>query len=299
MPGRTRPTRATELTAGRAAGPRPSGGGSAARTRRLLVVGLLCAATLPGCGGRAPAPHVGYQRHSAEKTYGDCSGPRDSDRCTRIRLRWPTVTSAPTPAGADSIRAFVRALLCKPYDGGAPLPNEDSVMVGFIDAFRAFASRVPGGPTSSWQFERRIEPLGDTLGVASLAITEEAFLGGAHPNSTTAFANFDVASGRMLRLSDLLLDSGREQLDQVGERAFRRVRKLSAGIDLNAAGFWFERGEFKLNENFAVTPTGMLFFFNAYEVGPYSFGATSLRLPWAEVMPLIRTDGPLAGHGGR
>jgi hypothetical protein len=207
------------------------------------------------------------------------------------------VAAAPSPAGADSINAFVRSRLCQSYDGGTQLPNEDSVMVAFIDVYRAFASSAPGGPGSPWDFERRIEPLGDTLGVASLAVTEQAFLGGAHPNSTTLFANFDLATGRMLRRSDLLLDSGREQLDRVGERAFRRVRKLAPGADLNAAGFWFEGGRFKLNENFAVTPTGLLFFFNAYEIGPYVFGATSISLPWAEVMPLIRTDGPLAGHG--
>jgi hypothetical protein len=273
---------------------------SAGRPARLSIVpaAAALALVLAGCGGRSLAPHVRYQTRTAQKTYGDCTRP-GSDRCTRIRLRWPVVAGAPTAAVADSVNAFVRSRLLQPYDGGAPLPNEDSVTAGFIEAYRTFVSSAPGVPSSGWSFSRRIEPLGDTLGVVSLAVTEEAFLGGAHPNSTTAFASFDAVSGRALKLSDLILDSGREQLDQVGERAFRRVRKIAPGIDLNAAGFWFDRGEFRLNENFAVTRTGMLFFFNAYEVAPYSFGATSLSLPWAEVMPLIRTDGPLAGHGGR
>lgn len=269
---------------------------SAGRRARLALVAAL--ALVLGCGGPTSAPHIRYRTRTAQKTYGDCTRP-GSDRCTRIRLRWPVVAGAPTAAVADSVNAFVRSRLLAPYDGGAPLPNEDSVTAGFIEAYRTFVSSAPGVPSSGWSFSRRIEPLGDTLGVVSLAVTEEAFLGGAHPNSTTSFANFDAGSGRALKLSDLILDSGREQLDQVGERAFRRVRKIAPGIDLNAAGFWFDRGEFRLNENFAVTRTGMLFFFNAYEVGPYSFGATSLSLPWAEVMPLIRTDGPLAGHGGR
>lgn len=270
----------------------------ARRAAALLgIAGLLALVGCEGRGGRVA--HLRYRTSTAEKTYGNCTGGRDSDQCTRIRLRWPAIAWAPSPAGADSIRAFVRARMLQPYDGGAPLANEDSVMAGFIDAYRSFASSVPGGPSAAWQFERRIEPLGDTLGVASFAVTEDAFLGGAHPNSTTSLANFDVSTGRMLKLSDLILDSGRDQLDAAGERAFRRVRKVAPGIDLNAAGFWFDRGEFKLNDNFAVTPTGMLFFFNAYEVAPYSFGATSISLPWSEVMPLIRTDGPLAGHGGR
>jgi hypothetical protein len=266
----------------------------AVSTRGLL--GLMLAASLAGCGRAAPV-RIRYVFHHALKTYGDCT--QGHDRCTRITLRWPTVATGRSPAGADSITAFVRSRLCQSYDGSTQLPNEDSVMVGFIEVYRAFASSAPGGPSSPWDFERRIEPLGDTLGVASLAVTEQAFLGGAHPNSTTLFANFDLASGRMLKRSDLLLDSGREQLDRIGERAFRRVRKLARDADLNAAGFWFEGGRFKLNENFAVTPTGLLFFFNPYEIGPYVFGATSITLPWADVMPLVRTDGPLWVKGRR
>jgi hypothetical protein len=134
--------------------------------------------------------------------------------------------------------------------------------------------------------------------VASLAVTEAGFLGGAHPNSTTRFASFDVRSGRTLTRWDLLREDARDSLDAAGERAFRRVRKLAPDADLAAAGFWFEGGRFKLNENFAVSPTGLLFFFNPYEVAPYALGATSLSLPWAEVMPFVRPEGPLAGRGG-
>jgi len=278
------------MSTGRLASHRAPGGARA-------LACILFAASLAGCSRGAAPARLRYVLHHSIKTYGDCT--RGRDQCTRIELRWPVIAAAPTPAGADSINAFIRSRLFQSYDGSTALANEDSVTAGFIEVYRAFASSAPGGPSTPWQFERRIEPLGDTLGVASLAVTEEAFLGGAHPNSTTLFANFDITSGRILTRSDLLLDSGREQLDRIGERAFRRVRKLAPDADLNAAGFWFEGGRFKLNENFAVTTTGMLFFFNPYEIGPYSFGATSLSLPWSEVMPLIRTDGLLAGRRGR
>lgn len=289
------------MSAGRHASHRAPGGAPrpawprAARSAAILL-GALLAASLAGCGRRAGPPRVSYVLHHSIKTYGDCTHGRE--QCTRITLGWPVIAAAPTPAGADSINAFVRAALCQPYDGGAPLASEDSVTAGFIEAYREFVASTAGAPATAWQFERRIEPLGDTLGVASLAVTETGFLGGAHPNSTTRFANFDVRTGRMLTRSDLLLDSGREQLDRIGERSFRRVRHLAPNADLGAAGFWFENGRFKLNENFAVTPGGLLFFFNDYEIAPHSFGATSIALPWADVMPLVRTDGPL-WQGGR
>lgn len=252
---------------------------------------------LAGCGGReAPRPpepaRLRYVAEHGQKTYGNCTG---RDDCTRIKLRWPIFTTAPGSQAVDSLNQFVRVTLLRPYDGGAILPSEDSVMVGFIDAYLAFARSVPGGPTGAWQFERRIEVMGDTLGVASLAVTEEGFLGGAHPNSTTRFASFDQTSGRRLRRWDLFREGARDSLDAAGERAFRRVRKLAHDADLGAAGFWFEGGRFRLNDNIAVTATGLLCFFNSYEVAPYALGATSISMPWAEVMPLARPDGPLAG----
>ena len=298
MPGRTRPTaRRTEMAAGHAGAARLPGHRRAVAARACLI--LAGAGLVAGCGvGRAPArPPIRYVRQSAEKTYGDCAA--GNDRCTRIMLRWPLIAVAPIPAAAESIGAFIRSTLLQPYDGGAPLANEDSVMAGFIEAYRAFAAGSWGGPSIPWWFERRIEALGETLGVASLAITERGFLGGAHPNSTTRFANFDVERGRLLRRSDLLREAARARLDTLGERAFRRVRRIPHQMDLNAAGFWFKDGRFRLNDNVAVTPTGLLFFFNAYEIGPYALGATEVSLPWAEVRDLVRPEGPLARNGGR
>jgi hypothetical protein len=265
----------------------------------VSLAALALAGLIAGCGrATAPAPtRVSYLRHHSTKTYGDCTA--GLDRCTRITLRWPMATAAPTEAARESINAFVRATLFPPYDGGAPLANEDTVMLGFIEAYRGFAATAPGGATHPWWFERRIEPLGDTLGVTSLAVSERSFLGGAHPNSTTRFTNIDTGTGRTLRFADLLMESARDSLDALGERAFRRVRKLPPEADLAAEGFWFEPGGFRLNDNLAVTPTGILFFFNDYEIAPHALGATQISLPWDEVAPYVRADGPLGRHGRR
>ena len=277
-----------------------TGRGVGPGVRAALIAAALGVAIM-GCGGRkaAQTPETGRLRFVAEhaqKTYGDCTGSRD--QCTRVRLRWMLFLTAPGPAAVDSLNQFVRVALLKAHDREVLLPTEDSVMTVFIDAYRRFAGSAPGGASHPWSLERRIELMGDTLGVASLSVTETSFLGGAHPNSNTKFASFDVSSGRALRLWDLLRGDARDSLDAAGERAFRRVRKLPPEADLKAAGFSFEGGRFRLNENFAVTATGLLFFFNDYEIGPHSLGATSLSLPWAEVMPLVRADGPLAGRGG-
>ncbi len=264
-----------------------------------VLAGSGLAGFIAGCGGSVPPPseRVRYVTHRAEKSFGDCAG--GGARCTRIKLRWPEVLDAPGPAVKESLAAFIRDALLQPYDEGTLLPNPDSVMARFIGAYRSFVAESLSIPTVPWKFERTIAVLGDTLGVASLAVREWSFLGGAHPNSTTRFTNFDVESGRVLRRSDLLREDARDQLDSLGERVFRRVRRLRPDTDLSAAGFWFKGGRFQLNDNMAVTRTGLRFFFNEYEIGPHALGATELSLPWADVQNFVRRDRPLQRRAGR
>jgi hypothetical protein len=246
-----------------------------------------------GCGGGAPPPRVSFVRHQTEDTYGDCL---DEPGCTRITLRWVELTAAPTGAARDSITRFVRDALLKPYEGGEPFASVDSVMAEFLAAWRTSAAQFPDGAIP-WRYERRIEVLGDTLGVLSLAVSEAGFTGGAHPANEVRFTMFDTHAGRRLRLADLMRDGTRDSLDAIGERAFRRVRRLPADRPINDAGFWFEGGAFRVNDNVAVTRDGLLFYFNDYEVAPHALGSTQFVLPWRDVRPLVRPDGPLGSRG--
>jgi len=270
-------------------------------TLRKLALGVIAMGALAqlvsGCGPRQPPPaRIRYVTHRAEKSFGDCGG--GGAQCTRIKLRWPEVLEAPNTAVKESLSVFIRTCLLQPYDGGAPLTSADSVMARFIAAYRAFVAESLSIPTVPWKFERTIALLGDTLGVASAAVTEWSFLGGAHPNSTTRLANFEIASGHALRPSDLLLGTARAQLDSLGEQAFRRVRRLPPGADLGTAGFMFKTGRFQLNDNMAVTRTGLIFFFNEYEIGPHALGATEIALPWSEVRDYVRIERPLGPRAG-
>ena len=262
----------------------------------VLAAGAL-AGLVSGCGTAQPRlERIRYVTHRAEKSYGDCGG--GGADCTRIKLRWPEVLDAPTSAVKESLAAFIRASLLQPYDGGAALPSTDSVMSRFVGAYRAFVAESLSIPTVPWKYERTIALLGDTLGVASVAVTEWSFLGGAHPNATTRLWNFDMATGRSLRPSDLLLGTARARLDSLGEQAFRRVRKLPSDADLSAAGFMFKTGRFQLNDNMAVTRSGLLFFFNEYEIGPHALGATEIALPWDDVRDYVRVERPLGSRAG-
>jgi hypothetical protein len=57
-------------------------------------------------------------------------------------------------------------------------------------------------------------------------------------------------------------------------------------------GWDFEPGKFKINNNFIIQKRGLLFQFNAYEIGTY-LTRPSVFIPYAQIKDLIKEDGIL------
>ncbi len=167
----------------------------------------------------------------------------------------------------------------------------------FLSGYREFAEDFPE-QSSQWVMTRKIEAIHNALGVFSLEFTETSYTGGAHPNTSVTLASFDTRTGLRITLDDLFVDPYGDALQEIAERAFRAERNLSETEDLSSAGFWFEDGTFRLNDNFAVVPDGLKFHFNSYEVGPYSMGPTSIVLARNSLAALVRPDGGLAATPG-
>jgi hypothetical protein len=126
--------------------------------------------------------------------------------------------------------------------------------------------------------------------VLCISVGAFEFAGGAHPNSWVGYLNFDLRTGKALKLADLLVPGGKAKLDRIGERLFLGENSEADGEPLE----WdFEPGNFKLNENFAISTGGLLFTFNPYEIGPYVMGAPQVFIPYKEMDALINKNGLL------
>jgi hypothetical protein len=108
-------------------------------------------------------------------------------------------------------------------------------------------------------------------------------VGAAHPYSGSI--NFDLITGNQIALDDLLISDCQNKLNQIGEKLFIETN----GDD----GWFFEKGKFKVNNNFAIKPDGLLFSFNPYEIGAYAFGAPKVFFPYSIIKDLIKPDGVL------
>ncbi len=153
-----------------------------------------------------------------------------------------------------------------------------------------FAEMRKEGMSSEWGFESATEVTHNTPRFIGLATSGWTFLGGAHGMSTTVLYNFGYVDGKPKRLTIH---------DVVHREGFRELKliMLAKAMKLEGAD-WINNGDvndFTENQmnNFRVDGQGLVFEFDAYELGSYASGPQSIGVTWAELKPLMRANGPL------
>jgi hypothetical protein len=114
----------------------------------------------------------------------------------------------------------------------------------------------------------------------SVMLRESGYDGGAaHGYYGFYMLHFDRQSGHRFKLADLIPEAYHTTLNSIAERLF---------LEQNGEeGWFFERGSFTVNENFEIRHDGLTFYYNIYEVGPYSAGATEVFIPYSEIAAMI------------
>ncbi|MFD2146566.1 DUF3298 and DUF4163 domain-containing protein [Mucilaginibacter antarcticus] len=123
--------------------------------------------------------------------------------------------------------------------------------------------------------------------LTTLELSGYSYQGGAHGGSTTAFINWDTKANNDIRLKDVLIAGYRDSLTAIAETIFRQQEKLTPTASL-ANDYFFKDAKFTLNENFVITPVGLKFLYNQYEIKPYAAGQTIVLIPYANIKSLLK-----------
>ncbi|RZA02386.1 MAG: DUF3298 domain-containing protein [Sphingobacteriaceae bacterium] len=115
------------------------------------------------------------------------------------------------------------------------------------------------------------------------------FQGGAHGGNYTFFINWDTKADKNLTLEDILINGYKPKLTQIADTIFRQQEKLADTSSL-AKDYFFKDDKFKLNRNFSVTPLGLKFVYNIYEIKPYAAGCTELLIPYSKIKSLLKPN---------
>lgn len=122
----------------------------------------------------------------------------------------------------------------------------------------------------------------------TVELSGDIFTGGAHGGTATGFLNWNTKSGQVIKLKDLLKDNYDTTLTAVGEKVFRKQEHLADTASLRE--YFFAHEKFVLNQNFIITPAGLRFVYNEYEIKPYAAGQTSLLIPYSLIKNLLKPN---------
>jgi len=128
--------------------------------------------------------------------------------------------------------------------------------------------------------------------LVSLVFTFDTFTGGAHPNHARIALLFDLATGRALRLADVLSEP-KEAVAQIAtmcraqleEQATKEGWELFDNADVAAV--------VDAAENWAVDKDGVEILFDPYSIAAYVVGMRECRLTYADVKQWLKPGGPL------
>lgn len=122
----------------------------------------------------------------------------------------------------------------------------------------------------------------------SLSLSMYNYTGGAHPNSSLIYVNYDIFSKKIIKLSDLINPNMMARLTYIAGTIFRKQEGLSPTEPLE--NYFFENQKFSLNSNFLITKKGLLFFYNPYEIRSYAEGPMELMVPYSAISTLFRIN---------
>jgi hypothetical protein len=125
--------------------------------------------------------------------------------------------------------------------------------------------------------------------LTTLQISGYSFQGGAHGATSVQFINWNTKTNKNLLLCNILINGYEADLVKTGEAVFRKNEKLSDTASLTG-NYFFKNNKFTLSNNFLITPLGIRFLYNEYEIKPYAAGQTNIFIPYTQIKSLLRPN---------
>ncbi len=237
-----------------------------------------------------PRGGASVQWRNSEKTYE----PNEQTLC-EFGARWPEVVAGNgvSTAVAQRVNQQLKTIV---FEGKDPVKIKDEYIAGCQQELRDLEKE--GLPTEDFggAYRRMLwYTVGLTVnesGYLGLVVHQSTYSGGAHGLTGRVGVLFDLRTGNRLLLRDLVstesLDAfWRKQLrtllanyrDELFEETYADLESQATNKRLVASSTALAL--YGAKDNFFVTPGGVTFFYQQYEVAPYAVGLPEARIPFA------------------
>jgi hypothetical protein len=183
--------------------------------------------------------------------------------------------------GAFSLRFHKAILLSLDHESDTIPLSMDTLVSRFFQRFVQTYQNNEAGYFKSWLVETQDTVFGVSSQAVCVGITAECYTEGSQPDHITHIENFDPITGKTIEVSKIITDI--PALQQLCEQKFKQV-------EADAFQKGFQLTDFKLPENIGITPKGLLFHYNIYEVGGRGLGDTQFLIPYNELKEVVNLN---------
>ncbi len=131
-------------------------------------------------------------------------------------------------------------------------------------------------------------------GVLVCQIDTYDYTGGAHGSYASTFINFDLLTGKQIRLVDLFKDGYEKELTKLLLSKLEKQNKVTSEAELEEIGYFITE-PLSPTENFYLNDDGFTFYYNVYEIAPYVMGPTKIEISFSDVESLMKDENPASG----
>ncbi|MBC7401442.1 MAG: DUF3298 domain-containing protein [Mucilaginibacter sp.] len=224
---------------------------------------------------------LAYTYNTIKERATDCGNKPDSG-CTGVKITYPLFKEQANLNDTVSLKLIN---LFGADESGIELKE---YVAHFLSAYTAFKKRDKRSKLF-FTLDSHARILRQDSNLTTLEISGYTFRGGAHGSSITTFINWNTKAQKSINLGDIFTDNYKARLTAIADTIFRKSEKISDTASLSD-DYFFKDSKFALNDNFSITPLGIKFLYNQYEIKPYAAGQTELFIPYAKIKSLLKPN---------
>lgn len=153
-------------------------------------------------------------------------------------------------------------------------------MEGYLAQNQEYYQKEMPAASFSWEKNLQFDVVCNTKQVLSLRVRSYVFSGGAHGMEVKKTLNYNLQQEEVINLQEIIPMYHYSALSAL----IKQKLALRYGTDADASltGLGFFKDDISPSENFYITPNGIGFIYNPYEIGPFDMGAPEVFIPASE-----------------
>jgi len=253
------------------------------RRLRLFLLASLLLPNLPALAQQTPQKIYSVQR--LKHSEGPCE-----KSCARFLLEFPIIERAASAQITEKLNTQIQKAVAQQLSMGENQPQTiEQAAQNFFSWYREIQEEED---LPDLDYELQLQAQVETFSERFLCLRLKSYFysGGAHGMPFTNFLVFDLNTGEPLQLEDLLQPWSLEPLRRKLERNFRVQKDISPEAPLNQEDFLFELKKLPFSGVWGLGERGLIFYYNVYEIAPYSSGSIEVFVSVYELENILKPD---------